>query len=109
MYIKTLALLFHQKTKLSTGFDYVLGSLVKTHSDWCLVRWLKTLSDWCPRTLIVVIVGSLHDRFFHNLSKTDSKGKKRHVVGVLVVLAIIQQREKKNKHRLHQLNEKKNH
>ena len=45
----------------------------------------------------MVIVGSLHDELRRNLFKTDSKGKKIHVLGVHVVLVVVQQKKIKIK------------
>ena len=62
----------------------------------CWDHLLKTSSDWHPRNLVVVIVGSLHDELLHNLSNADSKGGKRHVVEVSVVLAVVHKVKKKS-------------
>ena len=50
----------------------------------CWDHLLKIPSDWHPRNLVLEIVGSLHEELLHNLSKADSKGGKKHVVGVAV-------------------------
>ena len=56
---------------------------------------LKTPFDWHHKNLVVVIVVSLHDELLYNLSKTNSKGRKRYVVGVHVVLVVVQKVKKK--------------